>query len=928
MKNCYALFIGVDHYQGDVPDLSGCVNDARQLQHYIEQELDTTQYTLHSKLLLSESSNNKNQLQATRANIIDGITEHLSQATGPEDLILFFYAGHGSTDKAHPVFKSTTGRVQTLLPTDMGIKDKKTGKPVQHILDKELRFLFNQLWLKTNAKIVVIQDSCHSTGATRNTGADPEFLEMASTTAALNLPTPEPIARFFNQKNTEHTTTHWSKGSLEELQELFSGFQFNPEAFQTAVQKMEDGQSFEQAFPVAPHIHMAACDEHEFAYEVNHPNGKRGGVFTYTLVQVLQQNKNTALYNDLFQRVRLSIAGVYKQQPDLYLHEQDPMATQSYFLGDLLKRPEGVKPPQTDAFQGIFAVSYNAKRGWCLSGSQMSLLPSLSAKRPTIPCEIFPAGQKPSKRPNAQIIKTESSFAVVQPSDAIATTLSTEQSYSCLIPAQYLRRRKINVAIPTQETNSSLFNEWFDKHPLTQEQGMWIGGGGTKIQRIPDAENADYLVRKNQLWLELYDCSTKPATLLCKASAFIKDGRTLALSTSDEQSYTSIDGEAILLQQQLFNPECPEAIAPLAQVLIDVFNSSLPANATPYTQARRKGPVTVAFETNTEGQAHPFELFRQKYAQNLRYYDAFFNWTALDKADYAIVAEADGFTICPVKQQKIEAVPVTLKIKGQHQKACIKVIQILQKICKYHTVQAFSNPAQQHYMKDHKLELQLDFASSPIPWDTNFNTIKSSFHNPAYFSDLQKGWHTDLSQLMEQPLEFHYDATGAKLNFNMRFTHLEGPETLYVAPILLDANFGIAPFDNRFGCFQLPSAAVYPDQGTAEYEFVTLVQPQQLTDFEVLESCTMYLKLFIAYERFDISSLLQAALPAPNASEEEELATKNRGLLQQRTRASQPASWAAYTIPIQIKKAIIPNLEAPLADSNSFDFGGFDDLEM
>ncbi len=93
----YALLIGINQYDrtSSVPPLRGCTNDVKAMQAYLEGLVGQDAGQLHLKVLLNE--------QATRQAVIDGFRNHLGQA-GPNDVALFFYAGHGSQENAPEEF--------------------------------------------------------------------------------------------------------------------------------------------------------------------------------------------------------------------------------------------------------------------------------------------------------------------------------------------------------------------------------------------------------------------------------------------------------------------------------------------------------------------------------------------------------------------------------------------------------------------------------------------------------------------------------------------------------------------------------------------------------------------------------------------------------------------------------------------------------
>ena len=81
-----ALIIGINDYQGTINDLPSCVNDARAIE-----DLARGAYKFSSTRVLLNSD-------ATRANVTGELEKLFSKATS-DTRLLFYYSGHGSTDR-------------------------------------------------------------------------------------------------------------------------------------------------------------------------------------------------------------------------------------------------------------------------------------------------------------------------------------------------------------------------------------------------------------------------------------------------------------------------------------------------------------------------------------------------------------------------------------------------------------------------------------------------------------------------------------------------------------------------------------------------------------------------------------------------------------------------------------------------------------
>jgi hypothetical protein len=82
---------------------------------------------------------------------------------------------------------------------------------------------------------------------------------------------------------------------------------------------------FEEAFPLAPHVHFSACARDQFAFETFFEDPQTGekqksGIFTYTLIQLLQRLGGKVSYLELWQRLCLSIDGIFNQTPTFFAH--------------------------------------------------------------------------------------------------------------------------------------------------------------------------------------------------------------------------------------------------------------------------------------------------------------------------------------------------------------------------------------------------------------------------------------------------------------------------------------------------------------------------------------------------------------------------------------------------------------------------------
>jgi hypothetical protein len=167
----FGLFVGINKYTNGINPLSGCVNDAKNMQtamvsKYAFNRADTT--------LLTDA-------QATRASIIGKIKMYEKMA-GAGDIFVFHYSGHGTLfpdanseeqDETEMIYVEADGEVlyergtydSAIVPIDAN--DTTSGKPWQNlILDDEL-YAMLAAFTKKGAQVVFVSDSCHSGSVAR-----------------------------------------------------------------------------------------------------------------------------------------------------------------------------------------------------------------------------------------------------------------------------------------------------------------------------------------------------------------------------------------------------------------------------------------------------------------------------------------------------------------------------------------------------------------------------------------------------------------------------------------------------------------------------------------------------------------------------------------------------------------------------------------
>ncbi len=270
-KNLYALLVGINKYDptSTVPPLSGCEKDIRNIRMLLEQYYGDA-FNLHIKTLMDE--------EATYDNLITNFRKaHLQKEDGnSRDVILFYYSGHGSREKAAAEFRDffPDGFGETLVCHDS--RKKENGKTIGNDLaDKELAVLISELDA-ISPHVVVVMDCCHAGGGTRDTEHNDEEVKI--------------------DWNSSRQTSDRKEPRL--LKTYLNGW------FEDQLKR--EGKI---SIPKSKHILLAACTNKQQAFELQ----SKQGLFTNRLLKVLLTEKQIS-YASLFSKARLSMRRVTKSQ--------------------------------------------------------------------------------------------------------------------------------------------------------------------------------------------------------------------------------------------------------------------------------------------------------------------------------------------------------------------------------------------------------------------------------------------------------------------------------------------------------------------------------------------------------------------------------------------------------------------------------------
>lgn len=322
-KNVFALMVGIDKYQNPVPALEGCVNDMHAFAGFVETRTRRKGIPLHMNILENQD--------ATRMKIVEQFERHLRQA-GKDDMIVFYYSGHGSQEPAHSLFwpLEEDRKNETLVCYDSRMPDG------MDLADKELATLID-LVTKKGAQMAVVMDCCNSGSATRSA--------MVEST-----PTGTKVRQSPTFEGDRTLDSYILPRDLTSSRGAFSFGGSGSVANQLIV-------------PTPRHVAMSATQPFELAKET-WLGGSPRGVFTYSLMEVLGNAVGQLSYSDVVRQVRTMVKQrTTEQSPQLYAETSSDLNLE--FLGGV-----------TAQKMNYYFLSHHDTLGWQIDAGATQGLPS------------------------------------------------------------------------------------------------------------------------------------------------------------------------------------------------------------------------------------------------------------------------------------------------------------------------------------------------------------------------------------------------------------------------------------------------------------------------------------------------------------------------------------------------------------------------
>jgi hypothetical protein len=263
-----ALLVGVGNYKSPkISQLVGPPNDVARMKSLLVEKFEFPDANIRTLV----------DAEATRQAILNEFCNHLVARARANDVVLFYFSGHGSRVADRDPIDESDGYDETLVPHDA----RQSG--IEDIRDDEIQALLDRL---ATRNVTLIFDSCHSgTGArafARPRGIDPEPSEVE---AANKLLAQRPTARSVIPNN---------------------GFQPTDSRYVLIAGSRADQLSYEFPFQEGTH-----------------------GVLTYYLTQVLRSAGPEATYRDVVERAAAYVTSKFQYQtPQLEGVNQDNLIFQ------------------------------------------------------------------------------------------------------------------------------------------------------------------------------------------------------------------------------------------------------------------------------------------------------------------------------------------------------------------------------------------------------------------------------------------------------------------------------------------------------------------------------------------------------------------------------------------------------------------------
>ncbi len=456
-KNIYALLVGIDNYHPDsipqVPPLKGCINDIKAVEDYLRERI-----VKDSEWQLVEPEDQPWILldsDATRQAIIDGFQQHLCNADS-DDVVLFYYSGHGAQEKAPEEFWELEA---DRLNETLVCYDSRTESG-RDLADKELAYLISKVG-RNNPRVIIFLDCCHSGSGTRD--LPPEVTVRRAVVDSRE----RPLNSFIFAKD---------EAALNELL--------------TSSRNLEK-KTTGLVLPQGKHVLFSACRDYELAKEYLAEDGQHRGAFSYFLLQTMHRTNGNITYRDLARNINALVSGKVKEQSP-QVEASDPEDLDRHFLGGAIQeRPI------------YFTLTHSKKdNSWIIDGGVIHGIPKPFDCEHTL-LAFFPVGSSPETLRQLSQALGEAQVIQVLPNHSLvkiingSDRLHQNESYWAVVTSLPLPRLKIYIK---GDENDLPGVELAQQELLTAALG---NKPSLYLHQADEAKDAHYhlLARNGQYWI-------------------------------------------------------------------------------------------------------------------------------------------------------------------------------------------------------------------------------------------------------------------------------------------------------------------------------------------------------------------------------------------------------------------------------------------
>jgi metacaspase-1 len=283
-----ALLVGLNAYPAPINSLQGCVNDVRQMERTLGRYYGFQAEDI--RILLDEA--------ATREAILTGL-DWLVSESGPGDVLVFHYSGHGSQvdDDSGDEWEC---RDEILAPYD-----HEWDNPLR---DDDLKRRFDRVPLEAN--LTIVSDSCHSGTINKPLTAlqvprvlfvPPEIrARIAARVAARDADFQDYVMREYHRLTRETPPAELDARVSEFLAKALEVYKAN---------------RFQYVDPGLDNVLLAGCQDLQTSADAC-IDGEWHGAFTYNLVRALDEAGGELTYGQLIECAGAGM-GDYEQIPQL-----------------------------------------------------------------------------------------------------------------------------------------------------------------------------------------------------------------------------------------------------------------------------------------------------------------------------------------------------------------------------------------------------------------------------------------------------------------------------------------------------------------------------------------------------------------------------------------------------------------------------------